>query len=572
MCLIFKEDNMFEKPEPRFLTFVFSLTIILTLALSACGPTGTPIPSITSNTDKGGVWIDDLANEPDSFIPNASVQTFTAIVMQGLYAPLFIGTSSGTIEPGLATEIPTVKNGGISPDSKTWIFHLRPNLVWSDGQPLNANDVDFTWKVWGNPNFAAARTAIYKHILSADVSPDKLTITFHLKDSFAAFLPGWIDGESAPLPKHHFENMPLDQIKRSPDHLLPTVTSGPFMMSESKPGDHYTLVRNPKYYLASQGLPYLDKIIFRPVTNEETVLKDLQSGSIDSAWFLDSAKLPSYKQLNDYNLVQTTSSGYEALHFNQNNPALKDVNVRKAIALAINTPQLIKTARLGAAIPLCTDHTQAYTPGYQPGIKCPTFDLNAANALLDNAGWMMGSDGVRKKGNVRLEFQYSSTANVTWREQVEAINQANFLKIGVKIDIRNYPASTFFGSFLPGGKAGSYDLAEWSSSYNYDPDDATLLECDQVGKSNFNWYCNPQMDALLLKEEQIADPTQRQQIFNQIHQMILTDIPFATMFSANDLSIHKKGANNYMPGPFISSETANIMNWWCNNGKCPSQQ
>ncbi len=62
------------------------------------------------------------------------------------------------------------------------------------------------------------------------------------------------------------------------------------MMSESKPGDHYALVRNPKYYLASQGLPYLDKIIFRPVANEETILKDLQAGSIDSAWFLDSSK------------------------------------------------------------------------------------------------------------------------------------------------------------------------------------------------------------------------------------------------------------------------------------------
>ncbi|HZR41477.1 MAG TPA: peptide ABC transporter substrate-binding protein [Ktedonobacteraceae bacterium] len=563
---------MFAKPKPGFLSLVFSLATVLTLVLSACGPTGTPIQS-SSNSGKpvkGGVWIDDLVNEPDSFIPNASVQTFATMVMQGLYAPIFVGTSKGLIQPGIATEVPTVQNGGISADSKTWIFHLRPNLVWSDGQPLNADDVDFTWKLWTNPKFAAASTAILKHIQSADVSADKLTITFHLKDAFSAFLPAWTDGGLAPLPKHHFESIPPDQIKKSKDNLFPTVTSGPFMMSESKSGDHYTLVRNPKYYLASQGLPYLDKVIFRPVANQETVLKDLQSGSIDSAWFLDAAKLPTYKQLTDYDLVQGTSASYEAIHFNENNPALKDVNVRKAIALAVNQSELIKIARLGAALPMCTDHSPAYTPGYQADAQCPTFDLNAANKLLDDAGWTKGSDGIRAKGGLRLEFQYSTTANNAWRAQDETINQANFAKIGVKVDIRNYPASTFFSTFLGGGKAGTYDMAEWASSYSYDPNDATQLECDQIGKNNFNWYCNPQMDALLLKEEQIADPTQRQQIFNQIHQLILTDFPFATEFSPNDLSVHKKGTFNYAPGPFAASETVNIWNWWCNNGKCPS--
>jgi len=341
-------------------------------------------------------------------------------------------------------------------------------------------------------------------------------------------------------------------------------------MSESVPGDHYTLARNPKYYLASQGLPYLDKVIFRPVANQTTILKDLQSGSIDSAWFLDSSKIPSYKQLTDYQLKFGTSAGYEAIHFDENNQALKDVNVRKAIAMAVNKDELIKTARLGSAIAICTDHSPAYKPGYQPDIQCPAFDIAGANKLLDQAGWTMGSDGVRHKGNLKLEFQYSSTANNAWRQQDETINQANFAKIGVKIDIQNYPASTFFGSFLSGGQPGKYDLAEWSSSYSYDANDAPGFECDQVGKSNFNWYCNPKMDALLRQEQQTADPNARQQIFNQIHEQLLTDFPVATLFSPNDISISKIGTHNYAPGPFAASETVNIMNWWCNGGKCPS--
>src|SRR5438094_720141 len=83
-----------------------------------------------------------------------------------------------------------------------------------------------------------------------------------------------------------------DAIAKSADSLNPSVTSGPFKMSESVHGDHYTVVRNPNYYRASEGLPYLDKIIFRPIASEDTILKDLQAGSITSSWFLDVSKTP----------------------------------------------------------------------------------------------------------------------------------------------------------------------------------------------------------------------------------------------------------------------------------------
>lgn len=557
----------------RSLSSIGAILILIGVLLSACAPQGTPTSSSSTNSGKpvkGGIWVDDLANEPDSLIPNASVQIFAWMVMQALYAPLFAGDSTGHVQPALATEVPTIANGGVSADAKTWTFHLRPNLKWSDGKPLTAEDVDFTWKLWSNPKFGASDLVALRHIASADVSADKLTITFHLKDSYSAFLPAWIDGAFAPLPKHYYETIPADQIKHSKDNLKPSVVSGPFTMQESLPGDHYTLVRNPNYYRASEGLPYLDKIIFRPVSNQETILKDLQSGSIDSAWFLDSSKLPTYQKLSNYQLHLGTSASYESLHFNQNNPALKDVNVRKAIALAIDRDQLIKVARLGAGIPLCTDHSPVYSPGYQADVTCPKFDLDAANKLLDQAGWVKGSDGVRHKGNLRLEFQYSTTANNQWRAQDEVINQANFQKIGIKVNVQNYPASTFFGSFLTSGKAGQYDIAEWASNYNYDANDAVDFSCDEVGKANFTWYCNPRLDNLFAQEQATADPAKRQQIFNQIHQILLTDFPVVSMFSPNDISISKNGTHNYKPGPFVASETVNVWEWWCDGGHCPS--
>ncbi len=136
---------MLKKPQPRFLLMSFSVLSVLILVLSACGASGQPSSSGNGGNGtitKGGVWTDDLFEEPDSLIPNASSETFSDMVDQAIYAPLFYGDAQGLLHPGIATEIPTASNGGISADLKTWTIHLRPGLKWSDGQAEDARDVD----------------------------------------------------------------------------------------------------------------------------------------------------------------------------------------------------------------------------------------------------------------------------------------------------------------------------------------------------------------------------------------------------------------------------------------------
>jgi serine/threonine protein kinase len=260
--------------------------------LAHFGVLGTHSGANAPTVVRGGTWVDEFFVNPDSLIPDGSSLAFSAIIDQALYLPLFYGDPHGVVQPGATTEVPTLQNGGISPDAKIWTLHLRPNLVWSDGQPYDARDVDYTWRLWLNPKFGAASTVGFNLISAADVSPDHLTIRFHLKQAYAPFLSLWVDGFQAPLPAHHFSTMAPEAILKSPENLNPQVTSGPFMMSESLPADYYTLVRNPRYYRASEGLPYLDKVVFRIVANESTVLKDLQAGSIDSAWFPNVGKMP----------------------------------------------------------------------------------------------------------------------------------------------------------------------------------------------------------------------------------------------------------------------------------------
>src|SRR5712691_4273705 len=234
---------MLKKPRPRYLIMAFSFLALLMLVISACGaPTGPTAPQGGGNPVKGGTWTDDLFEEPSSLIPNGSAETFADMIDQAIYTPLLVGDPTGVLTPAAATVVPSVANGGISADYKTWTFHMRPGLKWSDGMPYDARDVDFTWKLWTNPKFTAASTVGLNLITSADVSADNLSITFHLKQAFAPFLSAWADGLGAPMPAHHYSSIAPDKIVTSSDGLNPSVTSGPFMMSESKPGDHYTVV------------------------------------------------------------------------------------------------------------------------------------------------------------------------------------------------------------------------------------------------------------------------------------------------------------------------------------------
>lgn len=567
---------MLKKPKPRFLMLSFSALAVLLMLLSACGGT-TSTPSTTPTTGgapvKGGTWVDDLYEEPDSLIPNASNETFAEMVDYALWAPLVYGTPTGQLEPGLLTEVPTAANGGISTDLKTWTLHFKSGLKWSDGQPEDARDFAYTVNLWSNPKFAAINLINNQDLLPGSagmtVSPDNLTITFHLKAPLVSFMANWTDGFYAPMPMHHFASMDPASILKSSDNLDPSVVSGPFMMSESKPGDHYTLVRNPMYYQAAQGLPYLDKVVFRIVPDQNTILTDLQAGTIDSSWFLDVSKALVYKSLSNYTVeADTRTYNFEALYFNFNNKVLaNNPEVRQAMSMAVDQNTLIQVARRGEAGPLCTEHTVTQNPGYTQGIQCPKFDLNAANALLDAHGWKLGADGVRTKNGQRLEFQYSTTAGNLWRSDDQLINQQNFAKIGVKLDIQDYPASTFFGPILTDAKPGQFDIAEYETSVGYDPDSATLFESGLP--SNLGHYSNPAMDAAYKAEESSAVPSVRQAAFDKIHQIELTDFPFIVEFSAPDLGIHKIGTNNYAPSLVGVGETENIWLWWCNGGKCP---
>ncbi len=567
---------MLKRPKPRMLMLSLSFLSVLVLLLSACGPQGTPQSTGGNTPVKGGTWIDDVPAAPGSLLPQGSDTTYSVLIDQALYTPLFYGDALGHYHPGLLSDIPTVANGGASADLKTWTFKFRPGLKWSDGQALDARDLAYSFKTWNDPTFGEKFTTGFADVVSTTVSPDNLSITMNLDKPIGNFVSNFVDANpGTPLPMHHFSSMKPGDILKSPDGQLPTVTSGPFMLdtTASTSQQKYTLVRNTNYYLPGQ--PYLDKLVFNIVNDPTTILKDAQAGSITSSWFIDVSTIQAYKAISGYTVApDKVSAGYEALWMNENNPALKDVNVRKAIAMSIDHNKMIAVARNGFGNPLCTDHPASLVPGYQADAKCPAFDPAAANALLDQNGWVKGSDGVRSKGGIRLDFQYTTT-KLSWRKADQLIVQQNLAAIGIKTTLVNQPGSTFFGVTLPQGKPGTYDIGEFEQTYSYDADDSSSLQCSSIpsaannfGGQNYAFYCNNALDALFNQELGTTDPTVRQNVFNQIHSIYLTDFPFITEYAPVNATIVKSTAHNYASGPMGAQETVNVWNWWCTGGKC----
>src|SRR5947209_18669014 len=119
-----------------------------------------------------------------------------------------------------------------------------------------------------------------------------------------------------------------------------------------------------------------------------------------------------------------------------------------------------------------------------------------------------------------------------------------------------------------GAVAVRYYIAEIANSLSYDPDDSLLFSCNQFPPNGFNinFYCNPALDKLFAQEQATADPGVRQQIFEQIHQVYLTQFPFIVLYGPTWYALAHKGTRNYLPGPY--TDTYNIAEWWCDNGKC----
>src|SRR5262249_45898620 len=216
------------------------------MILSACGGSS---GSTGGNTPvHGGTVIDALSQEPNNMLPQRSNQTFSALVQATFRSPLFASNDQAGTSAILAKEVPSIANGDISADGKTITIHMRTDTKWSDNQPVTADDVVYTLKLFSDPAYNARNGFKQAATEISDISmvdPGTVKITLNQVDS--AFIALYLTDSLAfaPLPKHVYGSMAPADLTASQESFKPTVTNGAFKVASRVQGDNITIVKDP---------------------------------------------------------------------------------------------------------------------------------------------------------------------------------------------------------------------------------------------------------------------------------------------------------------------------------------
>lgn len=528
------------------------LAISVTLALLAsCKPAATPTtpppaapttaptapPPTQPSARKVATFI--FTQEPDVLNPLYTNMWFSSITQQIWNCWAWDFDDQNNPHPVLVKEMPSEENGGISPDGRVITLKLRDDIVWSDGEPITSEDFVFTYEMTMNPKNTVASTFPYDKLEKVE-APDARTVVMTFKEPFAAWQATLWHGL---LPAHVLR--PVFEKEGTIDNAewnrAPTVGCGPFVFKEWESGSFIRFVANEKYWL---GRPKIDEIFIRIVPDDASQVAALKAGDGDLGTFIAYSDIPTLEQAG-VKMVKVFSGYNEGwyfyLHPEKGHPALKDVRVRQAIALAFDRFSICKDLLLGLTKPPAT--YWANTPWQDPTLEPWPYDPERAKQLLDEAGWVdTNGDGVRDKDGVELVLTLGTTTREI-RRDVQAVAQQQLAQVGIKLELANADSDIFFGSYGEGGPCatGQYDIFEYSTVTNYpDPETADWL-CSEIpsdeNPAGVNWQavCDEELDALFKLQATQVDPAERQQTFHKITRLIYEKVYWLGVWEDPDI-------------------------------------
>ncbi len=499
-----------------------------------------------------------FTQEFDTLNPMYSGMWFAFITYDLWNAPAWYFDKENTATPNVLAEMPSEENGGIADEGRTITLNLRDDIQWSDGTPITANDFVFTYNMITNPANIVQTTYPYD-LLTAMTAPDDQTVVMTFEEPFAPWLTLW----RYLLPEHILQ--PVFDAEGSLDaaawNQAPTVGAGPYVFEEWESGSFARFVRNDNYY---NDPPLIDEIFIRFVPDDASQTAALISGEADLGTFIAYPDVPTLEAAG-VNVLGVASGFNEGwfFYFGENgHPAIKDLNVRKAIALAFDRAALSQDLLLGLTQPAATLYDKS--PYVDPAIEPYPYDPDEANRLLDEAGWIdSNGDGTRDKDGVELVLTHGTTIREI-RQDVQAVAQQQLAEVGIGLDIQSYDSDIFFGGYADGGPAasGELDIFEWSDGMVTFPDpDHYYWYCSEIPTaeypdgSNWQYLCDETLDSLFTLQTTQTDFAERQQTFYEITDYMFDNVIWLGLWQDPDLwALSGRLTNVEMSGasPFYS--------------------
>lgn len=516
----------------------------------------TPAPPPPSRP-RGQVVV-GLSQEPTVFNPLMPAIEVDQGVWWNLFDPLWGVEPDGSLKPRLAREVPTTDNGGISADGLLWKVRLREDALWHDGTPFTAEDVKFSLELINTPGFRA-RSRQGHNLLQEVAVTGPHEITWRMERAYAPYLSllAW----TFMVPKHVLGK--ADDPNTAPFNIAP-VGTGPFRWGERVPGDHLTLVANERYF--GEG-PHLERLVFKYIPDLTVLYTQFRTGQIDhtSIQGIMANFYGEAKGLRGRRISVIPSGQVEAVAVNLETPALADKAVRQALYHGINKQGIIDVIYYGLPAP-----TESFLPrqswAHDPDLPKHSYDTVRANRILDEAGWRRGPRGVRAKGGTPLEFNVSTTAGNSLREQVQQLLMQDWQQIGASMKINNMPAAVVWGEFYTRSKFQSVLVSSTYMTGN-DPDCAirfasTAIPAKGGSGSNYYQYANAEVDEQLKIGQSTFDIEARKAAYRKVQQRVRDDLVLLPIYQPAPVEGLKEGLVGYRPNVNVQSNCWNIGAWY----------
>lgn len=533
-------------------------------------PPPTPVPTTDPNAVvPGGTVIVGTPQEPGTLNPLLASATIDDVISSFIVEGLVGIDADGLYIPVLAEALPELSEDGL-----VVTYKLKKDIKFSNGDAFTCADVQFTLDAILS-DLSGASTSGYSDIDSIDCTDDHTAVV-----NFAEVYAPYLRLFSYIIPRGAGELEKLDtwEYNRAP------ISTGPWIVSSWTAGDNITLTKNP--YYREEGKPYLDSIIIKILPSREVGMQLLGTGEITTLWDLTEADFPALEKMEGVSYAGALygSGENELLAFNladpkvdapadpatAPHPILYDLRVRQAIQLGIDKKLIVDALLYG--------NVRVGTTVLPVGpFACPQpeseYNPEKAKALLEEAGWVEGADGIREKDSLRMSLKISSTSGNQLREQTEQVLVEMMKAIGIELVIDNMPSDILFAGWDSNGmrKHGNFDILLYTTGPGIDPDShmfsnyhsARIPVTDNAGAgNNFSRYINPDVDQWIDDAAYTADTATRQEFYCKVADQINKDLPRVFLYERLILSGYRTVLQNFRVSPGFADFTIDSQNWW----------
>lgn len=502
--------------------------------------------------------------------------------------PLARYDEKGNLVPWLVDSVPTVENGGVSADLRSITWKLSEGLLWSDGSPVTSEDLRFTWEYCTAEGGGCSQSEKYLDVTDVEIIDDRtVTVRFGVVKPFPY---GPFVGVQAPIiQKAQFEDCLGPKAPECTEANFNPIGTGPFAVTEFRPNDVISFAANENY--REEGKPAFATVNFKGGGDAAAAGRAvLETGEFDYAWNMQLSPdiLANMQNAGMGEVIADFGTLVERIMINLTDPSpelgerrgtvdhphpfLTDINVREALSMAIDRELLSEIGYGPAGTPTCNVLPAPAIYASTANDACLVQDIAGANALLDEAGWLPGADGVREKDGVRLSILYQTSTNKV-RQDFQALIKQWWTEIGVETELRNIDASVFFG-----GDPGSPDTFQkffadvemYANQFDGTDPEAYMANwtCEQAPRPETQWqgnnmprYCDEEYDALVAEMAVSGDINERARIAKAMNDKLMQDYVIIPLVHRGRVS----AKSNSLGGVVLNvwdSELWNIADWY----------